>query len=164
MRSVGFKALPRSFSSMTYLDRHFNLRKKLRFVYLFILYGIHAWLVWNPDLKILRGHDLHQFLHQEGRLADVRVLSSLNFGVHFCDRIEDAADLVRDIPVVTGKPSFVVRVSPEVLDDGLLKLKETLHHIPLGSPPALSEKMKKGGAQSKLTTSNISSVYILYFA
>ena len=115
-------------------------------------------------MKTLRGHDLHQFLHQEGRLADVRVLRSLNFGVHFCDRIEDAADLVRDIPVVTGKPSFVVRVSPEVLDDGLLKLKETLHHIPLGGPPALSEKVKKGGAQSKLTTSNISSVYILYFA
>ena len=115
-------------------------------------------------MKTLRGHDLHQFLHQEGRLADVRVLRSLNFGVHFCDRIEDVADLVRDIPVVTGKPSFVVRVSPEVLDDGLLKFKETLHHIPLGGPPALSEKMKKGGAQSKLTTSNISSVYILYFA
>ena len=94
----------------------------------------------------------------------MRVLSSLNFNVHFCDRIEDAADLVRDIPVVTGKPSFVVRVSPEVLDDGLLKLKKTLHHIPLGGPPALSEKTKKGGAQSKLTTSNISSVYISYFA
>ena len=68
------------------------------------------------------------------------ILSSLNFDVHFCDRIEDAADLVRDIPVVTDKPSFVVRVSPEVLDDGLLKLKKTRHHIPLGGPPALSEE------------------------
>ena len=67
-------------------------------------------------------------------------------------------------PVVTGKPSFVVRVSPEVLDDGLLKLKKTLHHIPPGGPPALSEKKKKGGTQSKLTTSNIYSVYISYFA
>ena len=78
--------------------------------------------------------------------------------------MEDAADLVRDIPVVNGKPSFVVRVSPEVVDDGLLKLKKTLEHIPLGDQPALSEKMKKGGEQSKLTTSNISSVYISYFA
>ena len=68
------------------------------------------------------------------------ILSSFNFYVHFCDRIVDAPDLFRDIPVVTGKPSFVVRVSPEVLDDGLLNLKKTLHHIPLGGPPALSEE------------------------
>ncbi|CAN0415080.1 unnamed protein product, partial [Ascophyllum nodosum] len=72
---------------LIYLDRRFNLRKKLRFVNLFILYAIHAWFVWNPDLKTPRDHDLHQFLHQEGRLADERVLSFLNFGVHFCDRI-----------------------------------------------------------------------------